>query len=209
MKSIILSVALVASTGLAADWVIVDGGLSPDKKLAVAVFPQKTEYVDEADDTVLLIDAYKQKRIGPLEEVTSSGGTWGKRTENVRCDWSPDGKILLVNFRLGRLMNSYQVYRVSGLRAFPLSLPEDTAHPKGKIFDVLTTNSNPGSEVSFSKNGGLIKRSYGFIPKEGHFDEDYSRYGLKGFEGGTLIFIYKFKKDWSIELTDIALDAEN
>ncbi|MFZ2279936.1 MAG: hypothetical protein WAW39_19215 [Prosthecobacter sp.] len=209
MKSIIFSIALVASSGLAADWVVVEGGVSPDKKLAVAVLPQQGAALDEADGSVLLIDAQKQKRIGTLEEVTSNGGTWGKTTENVRCAWSPDGKILLVNFRIGRLMNDCQIYRISNRRAIPLSLPADTAHPKGKIFEVLTTTNNPGSEVAFSKNGELIKRSYGFKPKEGHFNEDYSRYGLKGFDGGTLCFFYKLKKDWSIELTDIALDAEN
>lgn len=209
MKTVLLALALMAASCPAADWVIVEGGLSPDKKLAVAVYPQKTEFIDEADATVLLIDARRHKRIGPLEEIDSSGGTWGTTTKNVHCEWSADGKILLVNFRVGRLMHSYQVYRISGRRAVPLSLPADTTHPKGKIFDVLTTSANPGAVVSFSKNGEILKRIYGLMPKEGHFNEDYSKYGLGDFEGSSLICRYKLKEDGHLVLMDIAADVNN
>jgi hypothetical protein len=208
MKTVLLALALMAASCPAAEWVIVKGGMSPDKKLAVAVYPQKSEFIDEADGTVLLIDVKKQKKIGPLEEVDSTGGTWGKTTENVRSEWSADGVVLLVNFRTGRLMYSYQIYRVSGGRAFPLSLPADTTHPKGKIFDVLTTNSNAGATLSFSKHGKLIKNAYGYVPKEGYYDADYSKYGLQGAEEHGLLFEYDFQKDGSIKLTDITVGKD-
>lgn len=209
MKRVFLSLVLAASSGLAADWVVAEGGLSPDKRLAVVVYPKDGEPMSDEEGVVLLIDVQKQKRIGPLEETTSNGGGWGTSTKNVRCEWSPDGRMLLVNFRVGRLMQSYQVYRISGRRAIPLELPDDRTHPKGRIFDVLTTTSNPSSQVSFSKNGKLIKKSSGFIPKDGQFEEDYSKFGLKGFDGEALVFTYHFKADGRIQLTDIALDTDN
>ena len=202
---------LLATRCPAADWIVVQGGLSPDKLLAVAVVPQKTEFIDEADGTVLLVDVKSQKRIGPLEEVDSTGGTWGKTNENVRCAWSPDSKLLLVNFRIGRLMHSFQIYRILERRAIPLKLPEASSNPKSKILDVLTTNANPGSEVLISKDGAIIQRSYGYVPKPGHYEEDYSKYGLKDFDesGGVLLFRYELQKDGSIKLADITAEPDH
>jgi hypothetical protein len=122
MRNIFTAILLLSNPVFGGEWIVTKGGLSPDKKLAVAVFPQKTEFMDEADDTVLLIDQTAGRRIGPLEEVSSSGGTWGSTTSNVHCMWSPDSTILIVNYRTGRLMHSSQIYRIRDRRAMPLSI---------------------------------------------------------------------------------------
>lgn len=206
MRSYLIALLIVGTPVLAGEWVVIQGGLSPDKKLAVAVFPQKSEFVDEADDTVLLIDQVRGKRIGRLEEVSSSGGTWGTTTTNVRCAWSADSSILVVNYRTGRLMHSAQIYRIRDHRAIPMTLPDAKAHPKGKVLEVLGHSANPGSEVTLTKDGTILKRVWGYMPKEGHFDEDYSKYDLKGLER-ELLFHYRFDQQGSLQLHDITVPA--
>ena len=205
MRTLILAMVFGASTAFSAEWAITEGGLSPSKKLAVAIFPQKSNHVDEADGTVLLVDPTTGKKIGPLEEIDSTGGTWGKTNENVRCQWSADSSLLLVNFRCGRMMHNFQIYRIRGHRAIPLTLPALKGHPKAKVLDVLGYNANPGAVVSLTKDGSIVEERYGFMPKEGHWDEDYSKYGLKDFDavGGTLYFIFRFDDKGQLQLHDI------
>ena len=204
MRNFIIAIVFLGSHAFAGEWVITGGGLSPDKKLAVAVFPQKTEFVDEADDTVLLVDQIRGRRIGPLEEVSSSGGTWGQTTSNVHCIWSADSSLLIVNYRTGRLMHSSQIYRIQGRRALPITLPDARKHPKGKVLEVLGTSANPGSELSLAKDGTLLERVWGYMPMEGHSNEDYSKYGLKGLES-ELLFHYRFDKQGHLYLHDITV----
>lgn len=206
MRHYLTALLFLGGCAFAGEWVITDGGLSPDKKLAVAVFPQKTEFIDEADDTVLLVDQILGRRIGPLEEVSSSGGTWGKTTTNVHCVWSADSSLLIVNYRTGRLMHSSQIYRIQGRRAIPITLPDAKKHPKGKVLEVLASSVNPGSEISLAKDGTILERVWGYMPTEGHFDEDYSKYGLKGLEG-ELLFHYRFNKLGHLYLHDITVPA--
>lgn len=201
MRGVLTTLLLICSQVCGGDWVITEGGLSPDKKFAVAVIPQKTENIDEADGRVLLVDAPKKSIIGPLEEVESTGGSWGKTTTNVRCVWSADSTILLVNYRVGRLMHSARIYRIRDRRAVPVSLPDAGTHPKGKLLAGLTTTSNPGSELSLSKDGMILKRSWGVVPD---WNVDYSKHGLKDFEG-ELLFHYRFDEGGRLLLHDITV----
>lgn len=203
MRNILTVILLLGSHALAGEWVVTKGGLSPDKKLAVAVFPQKTENIDEADDTVLLIDQSRGRRLGPLEEVSSSGGTWGSTTTNVYCVWSPDSTILIVNYRTGRLMHSSQIYRIRDRRAIPVSLPESKTHPKGKLLVGLQSTANPGSEITLTKDGSICMRAWGYVPD---FTFDYSKHGLAGFEG-ELLFHYRFDQRGQLLLHDVTVPA--
>lgn len=203
MRNILAAILLLISQAFGGESVVTNGGLSPDRKLAVAVFPQKTEFVEEADHAVLLIDQTTGRRIGPLEEVSSSGGTWGRTTTNVRCAWSPDSTILIVNYRTGRLMHSSQIYRIRGRRAIPLSLPDAKTHPKGKLLVGLKSTANPGSEITLKKDGFIHERSWGYVPD---FAVDYSKYGLSGFEG-ELLFHYRFDQRGQLQLHDITVPA--
>ncbi len=204
MRTICSVLPVLSGHLLGGDWVITPGGISPDQKLAVAVFPQKSEFIDEADDTVLLIDHLDGKRIGPLEEVSSSGGTWGTTTTNVQCAWSADSRILIVNYRTGRLMHSSQIYRIGDRRAIPLTLPDPKTHPKGKVLEVLGYTANPGSEISLRGDGTIVQRVWGYMPKDGHVGEDYSKYGLKGFEG-ELLFLYRLDQKGRLILHDVTV----
>lgn len=203
MRNILTAIFLLGSHAYAGDWVVTRGGLSPDGKFAVAVFPQKTEFVDEADDTVLLIDQTRGRRIGPLEEVSSSGGTWGTTATNVHCLWSPDSTLLIVNFRTGRLMHSSQIYRIRDRRAVPLSLPDAKTHPKGKLLVGLQSTANPGSEITLTKDGCICKRGWGYVPD---FTVDYAKHGLTGFEG-ELLFHYRFDQHGQLQLHDITVPS--
>lgn len=207
MRHCLKALLFIGSYTYAGDWVVTEGGLSPNKKLAVAVFPQKSEFIDEADDTVLLVDQTTGSKVGPLKEVSFSGGTWGKTTTNVNCIWSADSSLLIVNFRTGRLMHSSQIYQIQGRRAIPLTLPDASKHPKGKVLEVLGHSANPGSEISLTKEGTILERVWGYMPKEGHFDEDYSKYGLKGLEG-ELLFHYNIDKQGQVHLNDITVPGE-
>ena len=64
MLTVLLLLGCRVSAG---EWVVTKGGLSPDGKLAVVVYPQKTAFIDEADDTVLLVEPNSGRKIGPLE----------------------------------------------------------------------------------------------------------------------------------------------
>jgi hypothetical protein len=203
MKNILTAILLLSSQVFGGEWVVTKGGLSPDKKLAVGVFPQKTGFIDEADDTVLLIDQSTGRRIGPLAEVSSSGGTWGTTTTNVRCVWSPDSTILIVNFRTGRLMHASQIYRMRDRRAIPLSLPTAKTHPKGKLLEGLQRTANPGLEIDLTKDGSILMRGWGYVPD---FAVDYSKHGLSGFEG-ELLFHYSFNQRGRLQLHDITVPA--
>lgn len=201
MHSILTTLILLCGSAFGSDWVVIDGGLSPDKKFAVAVFPQQSEQDSEPNGAVLLVDAMTKRVIGPLEEVSSTGGTWGKATENVRGVWSPDSSILIVNFRTGRLMHSAQIYRIQDRRAIPISLPSADTHPKGKVLVGLGTAANLGSEVTLSKDGQVLKRCWGIVPD---WSLDYSKHGLKDFEG-ELLFHYRFDDEGGLILHDITV----
>lgn len=201
MRNILTVLVVLTCQAFAADWVVTEGGISPDKKFAVAVIPQKTKWIDEADDSVLLVDQNGGRTLGKLGGVSSSGGTWGTTTTNVRCTWSEDSTLLIVKYRTGRLMQDSQIYRIQDSRAIPLSLPDQKTHPKGAILQNIEYNSNPGSEVSFGKDGTFIEKRWGYRPD---FSIDYSKHGLKDFEGD-LVFHYRFDEKGNLKLEDIVV----
>jgi len=201
MRNILASLIMLSSYACAGEWVVTEGGLSPDGKLAVAVLPQVMESDDGAQDTVFLVDPVKDRKIGPLEEVSSYGGSWGTPTTNVNCVWSADSTILVVNYRAGRLMRSSQIYRVQNRRAVPLKLPARKTHPKGVILEGLSTTNNPGSEVTLNKDGSILERAWGLVPD---WNLDYSKHGLKDFEG-SLEFHYRFDEKGNLILHDITV----
>ena len=71
---------------------------------------------------------------------------------------------------------------------------------------VLTTSANPSSRLEFTKDGGLIQRVTGLIPREGHWDDDFSKYGVGDFDD-MLIFSYRFDQKGRLQLHDIKASA--
>ena len=183
--------------------VVLDSSTSPDGTLAVAVIPQKEgQYIDETEDAVFLVDAKTKKILSKIPEASSTGGLWGTPSKNVHCLWDKSGRHLIINFRSGRMNGDSIVYRVQGSKLTPTKIPEDTTIPKSKILDVLTFNSNGGFEFRWDKDGSLVRYTWGYIPKKGHFEEDYSKYGLPDFDL-VLEFVYRFEPSGSLKLLDI------
>ena len=186
--------------------VVVKGGLSPDRRYAVAVVPSKPgEFLDEADTRVFLLDGRTHRKIGPLEEVDASGGgaAGASTTQNVRAAWSPDGRYLAVNYSIGHGGDG-QLYRLSGRRAFPVKLPDPKDHPKGKMLAVLFTSSHNGREFRWQDNQTLIELNWKHPFKPDSTGEEESRYrreyGLPADFEGMLEYVYKLKRldEWSI-----------
>ncbi|CAN5587989.1 hypothetical protein BH09VER1_BH09VER1_40670 [soil metagenome] len=181
----ILVPSLFSGATFAAEPLLVSGGLSPSKQLAVAVYVDKAATdLEEGEEAVYLIDYKTKRKIGPLEEVDSAGGLWGRTTDNVQANWSPDSQWLAVTYRTGRMMHGLAFYKIAGRRANPVSLPDSSSNPKGKIFDYLTTSNNPGTTFSnwISKNEFVVF-DYGLRPKCDSADSDFSKYGLGDFDG--------------------------
>ena len=203
MKSAFLAVLFSIVLASGEPLFVVEGGISPKNRFAVVVVPQKEgEFIDEADDAVYLIDAKTKKTLHRFEDLSSSGGTWGTTTTNVRADWSPDGRYLIVNHRIGRLMHSHQLYRIKNQSVIPLSPKRRNLTPKSKILDVLGYSANPGATLRWDSDGTLVESVYGYMPRKGHFEEDYSVYGLSDFDG-SLEFRYRHSHRGSWELFDI------
>ena len=187
----------------AAEIAVLDSSTSPDGTMAVAVVPQKEgQYIDETEDTVFLVDAKTKKILSKIPEVSSSGGLWGIPTENVHCLWDKSGTHLIINFRSGRMNGGSVVYHVKRSKLTPISIPKDTTISKSKILGVLTFNSNGGCEFLWDEDGNLVRYTWGYIPSPGHFEEDYSKYGLGDFDQ-VLEFVYSFNSPDSLKLIDI------
>ena len=203
LRAIIVLFATLGTASHAAEpLVIVEGGVSPNERLAIAVVPQKEgEYVDEADTTVYLIDNRTKKRIGPLEEANSGGGTWGKTTENVSARWSPDGRFVAVNMRVGRMMMDFVLYEISRRRARLQKLPDAKSHPKGKIYEELDYTANPGHMVTrWLSATQCTVEEYGLRPRDLDKGVDGSKFGLPDFDGSSLEKVFSYSDGrWTLE----------
>jgi len=206
---ILFSLAAVAAR--AVEPIIVDGGLSPSKKLAVAIYVDKSvgDLDDDEDTHVYLIDAVTHKKIGPLEEVDCEGGGYGTTRQNVTAIWSPDGRWLVVSCREGRNFGGFELYEIPGRRAIPIDLPGPGGLRKGKFLDYLTTGPHTGE--SFSK--WLSKESFvmtegGLRMKENAPVDIEKKYGLDGFDDA-LEKVYQFSKSGKWVMTDIRVPKEN
>ncbi len=206
MKRILTALLLLACAPLsAAEWLLLKDTVSPDKKLGLAVPPSAGEGRD-MDAPVFLIDVPAGRKIGPLEEVTSDGGGWGRTTDNVTCHWSPDSRVLVVNCRVGRLMHGFQIYRIKGRRAVPVGVPAETPLPKARVRDLLKKRTNGGSWANLLPDGRIETGVCGFDWKHGVAKEDFIRLG---FDPGVfvdsnvqLVYLWRFGKDGALVLDD-------
>ena len=157
------------------------GGLSPDGKVAVVVFGNidwnsaEVDNATEQESHAYLYDMIAKKIIGPLEEIDVDGGSWGHTQENVRADWSPDGRFLAVTYRAGRMLHGYVVYEIkassaaskSRWRAVPQALPDATSGPNGAaVFAHTEQGPNGGDTVEKWLSPtvlGIVR--YGLRPK--------------------------------------------
>jgi hypothetical protein len=198
MKSLFLLVTFLCAAS-ASELHIVEGGISPDKKFAIAVVPQKEgEYIDEADGSVYLVKNPSKNILQKLENADSTGGTWGKTTENVRCKWSPDGRFVGINMRIGRLMHDFTVYRITKSKPVPITLPDKKTNKKSEIYEALKHTANPGEVfTAWLSPTSFTTEEYGLWPKQD--DIDFSQYGIPDFDG-LIEKVYTFKDSrWILE----------
>ena len=206
MKRFLTALLLLACAPLpAAEWLLLKDTVSPDKKLGLAVLPSAGEGQD-TDAPVFLIDVPAGRRIGPLEEVISDGGGWGRTTDNVTCHWSPDSRLLLVNFRIGRLMHTYQIYRIKGRRAVPIELPAETPLPKARVRDLLEKRTNGGAWANLLPDGRIETVVCGFDWKHGVVKEDFTSLGFDPDvfvdQNVQLVYLWRRGKDGTLVLDD-------
>jgi len=171
----------------AAEPIPIDGGISPNSKVAVVVKADEDtsqDSVSAGNDQPYLENVTTKKIIGPLEEVNTTGGGFGHVLENVTAYWSPDSRFVAVRYRAGRLSEDFVIYQIErhfgGYRAVPEKLPDATIGSDGeKVFAGASHAANMGdifdrwlSPTEFT----VIK--YRFFPPDpptpysGYFDGD-------------------------------------
>ena len=198
MKPLFILLAFLGSV-FAGDLHIVEGGISPNQLLAIAVVPQKDgEFIDEADGSVYLVKNPSKEILQKLENADSTGGTWGKTIENIDCKWSPDGHFVGINMRTGRLMHDFTVYRISKSKASPVTLPDKSSNKKSEIYKALQHTANPGEVfTAWISPTCFTTEEYGLWPK--HDNTDFGQYEIPDFDG-LIEKVYRLKgSHWILE----------
>ncbi|MCX6955448.1 MAG: hypothetical protein NTV51_25140 [Verrucomicrobia bacterium] len=182
---------------------VVQGSTSPDGRLALAYVPLKSGVSFEDEDEVYLVEFKSMRIVQQVPGCFSSGGSWGERSTNVKGEWHPSGRYLVVNFRCGRMLGEGLLFKVAAGRLTQIPLPPLTSHPKSKILEILVQNSNSGTELSWDNASQLRCYNWGYVPKEGHGgDDEYANYGLPGF-ADVIQFVFEFKLNGSLRLIDL------
>ena len=107
---------------------VVKGGKSPDKKLAIVSGENKS-----GEFGIYLMDAQTKKIIGPLEEVATGLDTG---PEAYRAHWSPDSKHVGISSRSDRHWMPNVIYRIENRRAFLVQTPELRCQAVPKFCDL-------------------------------------------------------------------------
>jgi hypothetical protein len=207
-----LAVTCFSLTVRAAELVLVPNSVSPDRRLAVAVVPQKAGAdLSGADTSVFLVEPASQRAIGLIPEVDAGGGSYGKTTENVRCAWSPDGRHLAINFRTGRLNLNAVLFRVEGEKLTRIPLPTAAGHPKSRILEALKPGPNAGMHLSWEPTGDLVQYRWGFLPRDDYWMEDFAKYGLstRSEPPTGLEFVFRFGEQGKLGLIEVRSAAHD
>ena len=102
------------------EFLVVEGGKSPDKKFSIVSGEDKKEHFG-----VFLMDAQTKKIIGPLEEVATD---LDSAPDAYRAHWSPDSKHVAISSRSDRHMLENVIYRIENRRAYLVETPELRCH---------------------------------------------------------------------------------
>ena len=122
-----LSLAFVAHAGATAmydykpgEFLVIDGGTSPDKKLSIVTGENKA-----GEFGVYLRDAQTKKLIGQLEEVATG---LDSAPDAYHAHWAPDSKHVGITSRADRHWADNAIYRIENRRAYPVKTPELLCH---------------------------------------------------------------------------------
>jgi len=122
-----LSLAFVALTGATAtydykpgEFLVIDGGTSPDKKFSIVAGENKA-----GEFGVYLRDAQTKKLIGQLEEVATE---LDSAPDAYHAHWAPDSKHVGVSSRADRHLTHNVIYRIENRRAYVVETPQLMCH---------------------------------------------------------------------------------
>jgi hypothetical protein len=101
-------------------FLVIDGGTSPDKKFSIVSGENKTRGFG-----VYLRDAHTKKLIGQLEEVATD---LDSAPDAYHAHWAPDSKHVGITSRADRHWAHNVIYRVENRRAYPVKTPELLCH---------------------------------------------------------------------------------
>jgi hypothetical protein len=125
--AVALSLAFVAHAGATAsydykpgEFLVIDGGTSPDKKLSIVSGENKA-----GEFGVYLRDAQTKKLIGQLEEVATG---LDSAPDAYHAHWAPDSKHVGITSRADRHWADNAIYRIENRRAYPVKTPELLCH---------------------------------------------------------------------------------
>jgi hypothetical protein len=99
---------------------VIDHGLSPDKRFSIAAGASDKGRVYHF--CLFLVDAKSRKRIGPLEELKVPLDTGA---QSFHADWAPDSRHVAITYRVDRHEFDMLVYRIENRRAFRVTGPLD------------------------------------------------------------------------------------
>jgi hypothetical protein len=102
------------------EFLVIDGGKSPDKKFSIVAGEDKT-----GDFGIYLMDAKTKKRLGPLEEVAT---TLDSAPDAYHAHWSPDSKHVGVSSRSDRHWMDNVIYQIENRRAYLVETPKLMCH---------------------------------------------------------------------------------
>jgi len=98
------------------EFLIVDGGTSPDKKFSIVAGENKV-----GEFGVYLRDAHTKRLIGQLEEVATALDT---APDAYHVHWSLDSKHVGVSSRADRHLTRNVIYRIENRRAYAVETPQ-------------------------------------------------------------------------------------
>jgi hypothetical protein len=122
-----LSLALIAPAGATAtydykpgEFLVIDGGTSPDKKFSIVTGENKS-----GEFGAYLQDARTKKLIGQLEEVATD---LDSAPDAYHARWAPDSKHVGVSSRADRHLMRNVIYRIENRRAYAVETPQLMCH---------------------------------------------------------------------------------
>ena len=125
--AIALSLAFVAHAVATAtydykpgEFLVIDGGTSPDKKFSIVTGENKA-----GEFGAYLRDAHTKKLIGHLEEVATG---LDSAPDAYHAHWAPDSKHVGITSRADRHWADNAIYRIENRRAYPVKTPELLSH---------------------------------------------------------------------------------
>lgn len=125
--TVALSLTFIAHAGATASYdykpgqfLVIDGGTSPDRKFSVVSGENKA-----GEFGVYLRDARTRRLIGQLEEVATD---LDSAPDAYRAHWAPDSKHVGVSSRADRHLTRNVIYRIENGRAYVVETPQLMCH---------------------------------------------------------------------------------